>query len=187
MINTNTIKLNPNLKTLLEDYNIDYNEGVLYLLSLYFELNIDSVKFEKTIKQVNFVKLVERDYAAQTTPYTIKWNIALFENQQFDDIWDWVIEFRNMFKNIRPDRASTLNTCLSRMKNLFSKNPHIRKDDVLEATKMYLRTVRDPNFLISAHYFIKKDKGINEQSKLEEFLEIIYDNRKKANNREKML
>lgn len=181
------MKIHPNLKSLLEDYNIDYDEGVLYLLSLYFGLKIDSVKIEKTIKQINFVKLVERDYNAQTTPYTIKWNVPLFENQQVNDVWDWVAEFRNMFKTIRPDRASTLNICLSRMKHLFSKNPHIRKEDVLEATKMYLRTVRDPNFLISAHYFIKKDKGVNEQSKLEEFLEIIYDNRRKMNTREKML
>lgn len=181
------MKINPQLKSVLEDHNIDYDEGVLYLLSLHFGLKIDSEKFEKTIKQVNFVKIVERDYSANTELFTVRWNISLFENQEVNTAWDWVVEFRNMFRSIRPDRASTLNICLARMKDLFSKNPHYRKEDVLEATKMYLRTVKDTNYLISAHYFIKKDKGVNEQSKLMEFLEILYENRKLSSTREKML
>jgi len=173
------MEINKKLKTIFADYNIDYDEGILYLLSIYFHLRIDEKKFEETIKKVNFAKIVERDYETGTAI----WNMPLFEGQIIKDEWSWVETWREQFKKLRLDRGGTSSICLTRMKQFFAKNPHIRKEDVIEATKMYLETVKDPTYLISAHYFIKKDKGTNEQSKLEEFIEIVLD-KKKNNNRD---
>lgn len=179
------MKINPQIREIFLQNNVDYDEGILYLLSIYFNLNISLEKFEQTIKQVNFTKIVDRDYSEIT--YKVVWHVPLFESSATDTLWDWVIEYRNMFKNIRPDRAGTINNCLSRMKNFFATHPSVRKEDVLEATKAYISTVKDPAFLISAHYFIKKDRGNNEASKLEEFLEIIEDQKKNAFQKNKML
>lgn len=169
------MKINLKLKSIFDEFAIDYDEGILYLLSIFFHLKINEEKFEETIKKVNFAKIVERDYETKT----VIWNTPLFEGTNVENNWDWVISWRNLFKDIRPDRAGTLNLCLTRMKQFFAKNPHVRREDVLKATQLYLETVTDSAYLTSAHYFIKKDKGTNEQSKLEEFIEIVLD-RKKA-------
>lgn len=179
------MKFNPQIKDIFVQNNINYDEGMLYLLSIYFNLNIDEKKFEESIKQVNFTKIVERNYS--TIPFSIVWNVPLFEGMQTNILWEWVTDYRNMFKNIRPDRASTINICLARMKNFFSTHPSVRKEDVMEATRMYLSTVKDPAYLVSAHYFIKKDKGINEASKLEEFLDILSERSKTVSIKDKML
>lgn len=170
------MQINKRLKEIFEEYSINYDEGILYLLAVFFNLKIDEEKFEETIKKVNFAKIVERDYDF----VTVKWNISLFDEQNIEDDWEWVVTWRNLFKNIKPDRAGTLNMCLARMKQFFASHPSVRKDDVMEATKMYLSTVNDPNYLTSAHYFIKKDKAANEQSKLQEFLEILKDKKKQT-------
>lgn len=173
--------INPKLQKAFKEYNIDYDEGILYLLSVHFNLILPEEKFEQTIKQVNFSKIIERDYSNKT----IKWNISLFyekdEKIVEDENWSWVIdEYRKIFTDIRTDAGGTKETCILKMKKLFANKPHIRKDDIIEATKMYVFGVKDPQYLQKADYFIEKGRGIDRTSRLEEFLEILV-------NREKQL
>lgn len=177
------MKINPDLKRIFREHNINYDEGILYLLSLYFGIVIPESKFEQTIKQINFIKVVERNYKSDSND--LIWNVPLFESQNL--LWDWVIEYREMFRRIRKDRGGTLDSCLVRMKKFFAENPEVRKEDVIEATKMYLRTVTDPAYLTGADYFITKDKGIDAKSKLMLYLEILYEKRKESKNSTKMM
>ena len=55
------MKLNPEIEKLLVEFNIDIYEGQLYLLACFH--NLDTVYFsEETIRQVNSIGIVERDY-----------------------------------------------------------------------------------------------------------------------------
>jgi hypothetical protein len=57
---------------------------MLYLLSIYFNLRIDEKKFEQSMKQVNFSKIVERDYLGNEI--SVIWNTPLFEEEKkFDN------------------------------------------------------------------------------------------------------
>jgi hypothetical protein len=52
------------------------------------------------------------------------------------------------------------------MKRFFAENPEIRKEDVIEATKMYIRETNDHTYLRLPHYFIFKGVGLNRISDL---------------------
>lgn len=168
--------INPKIQKIFKEYNINYDEGILYLLAIHFNLKIPEEMIEETIKQVNFSKIVERDYSTNS----IKWNTPLFftknedEKNNKDENWIWVTdEFRTIFTDVRIDAGGDKNACLIRMKKLFMHNPHVRKEDVIEATKMYVYSVKDPQYLQRADYFIEKGKGTDRISRLEEFLEIV--------------
>jgi len=81
------MKINPEIEILLQQYNIDLDEGLLYLLSVHFKLNIDERKFEQTIRQINFTKIVDREYTEDSV--LIKWNMPLFvEETKYKEIDD---------------------------------------------------------------------------------------------------
>lgn len=162
--------INPKLKEVFQQHNIDYSEGMVYLLAVYYKVPFnDNLKkaLEKTIVKVNVSHIMEREYSTGD----IKWNMPLFNTQEIK--WFWVDEeYRKLFKNIRPDRAGTSVTCLRRMKELFRENPEIRKEDVMEATRLYISEVNS-DYLQGADYFIKKGVGASATSKLMEHLERI--------------
>ena len=158
------------LKQVMNTFNIDYDEGVLYLLSIYFGLQINEVRFEKTIKQINFSKIVEFDFENDC----IKWNIKLFKEEKNENEWEWLEEYRSLFISIRKDCGGSLTAIKERMKEFFKKNKNTTKEDVIAATKMYLRNVNDIQYLQQADYFIKKGTGSNITSKLEQYINLYY-------------
>ncbi len=165
--------INPQIKEVCKQHGIDYLEAIFYLIAVYEDLIIPaplSKILEKTIKQVNVVHIVDRDFMEQN----IKWNVPLFVGIVPQTEWDWVdTEYRKLFKDIRPDRGGTIVSCVSRMKDLFATKPSIRKEDVLLATKLYLKELTDPQYLQGADYFIRKGMGVNITSKLSEYLERV--------------
>ena len=58
------------------------------------------------------------------------------------------------------------------MKDFFSKHPEVRKQDIIDAAELYLSTTTNPEYIMSADYFIWKDKGRNQRSMLETYLEL---------------
>jgi hypothetical protein len=162
--------INPKLKEIFQQFNIDYTEGVLYLTAVFYQLPINEnlVKaLDTTIKQVNISKVIDRDYKN----HTIIWNEPLFNTQETQ--WGWVEEYRKLFRSVRPDRAGTSISCTKRMKEYFKDNPSVRKDDVMEATRLYLKELTNPDYLQGADYFIKKGVGAAVTSKLTEYVERI--------------
>lgn len=163
--------INPKISELFKEFNIDHVQGMLCLLSIYHDLPLTNgleKVFEETLHQLTATKIVDRDYKTGT----ITWAVPLYEGEEND--WGWVLaEYRPLFSSINKVRAGSPSSCIKRMKELFKRKPEVRKDMVIDATKLYLASVTDPQYLISADYFIQKDKGANAISRLEQFIEIV--------------
>ena len=86
------------------------------------------------------------------------------------DKFNWVENFRNLFKEVNPDRWGTLSTCKERMKKFFSENPEVRVDEVINATIMYLKNT-DRRYIMKSHKFIYDGAGTSRNSTLEEWIE----------------
>ena len=161
-------KLNENVTRSLNSNGIG-DEGILYLLAIYFNLDVKCIP-DKIQKKVNLLKVVERDY--DTASFSIKWNEPLFEGDSpTESYWDWVDDWRKLFKRVNAERDGTKKYCITRMKKFFSKFPEYRKEHVMVATKAYLSTVTDGQYCKKAHKFIFEGSGVNEYSLLLEWCE----------------
>jgi hypothetical protein len=165
------MKINQEIFKLLEEHDVDKAEGVLYLLSIFH--NIESNCFsEKTIRIVNNLGIVERDYKTNT----IEWHIALYDGQNVDSVWEWVNQYRELFASKNKERSGSKKTCVLRMKLFFSENPHVRKEDVLEATALYLRSV-EPQYVKTAERFIYDGQGAYKTSMLTSWVERVLESK----------
>lgn len=170
------MKVNPEVFKLLQEYDIDVNESILYLLSLYHNIESECIS-EKTLRAVNNIGIVERDYKTNT----LTWHVGLYEGQNTDSVWEWVNQYRDLFTAKNKERSGSKKTCVQRMKMFFAENPHVRKEDVLEATEMYLRTV-EPQFVKTAERFIYDGQGNYKMSMLTNWVEKVLEKKDKNKN-----
>lgn len=172
-------EINPEIRERLKEVNIlnyeDTSDAFLYLFAIYYELSTDTID-KRVINTVNIAKIVERDYSNKI----LVWNIKLFKSElePVDENWDWVnTEYRQLFKNINPNRAGDKAGTLNKMKKYFSLHPIIRKDEIIDAAKMYIQleivNQSKENYLTSADYFISKQLDGVKQSKLDMYIEMI--------------
>jgi len=170
--------INPEIKKIIRDHNIDYASSILVLFSIYhdFKLTGDIHDVLKdTMTQINVIKIVERNIDSGA----IVWNIPLYENELKESVWQWVLnEYRPLFRNVNKDRGGSPSSCIKRMQIFFSKHPEVRKEDVIEAAKLYIQGVNNPNYLQAADYFISKGKGAEVTSRLEQFIEMVMEGKK---------
>lgn len=105
-----------------------------------------------------------------------KRTIPIFKEQEQEtqsaDKFKWVSKFRDLFKQVNPDRWGTLSTCKERMKKFFSENPEVRVDEVMDATIMYLKNT-DRRYIMKSHKFIYDGVGTSRNSTLEEWIEKL--------------
>ena len=94
--------------------------------------------------------------------------------------FEWISDWMDLFKNVNPERRGVKADVLRRMKKFFVNNPSIRKEQVLEATKMYLKTVDNPTYCKKSHKFIYEQDG---SSMLLDFVERIDSNRAAIQNK----
>lgn len=147
------MELNSGIVEILKEHRINKDEGLLCLLGIYHELDVDVFLPDNIIRAINITKIVERDY----TTGTVKWNIPLYSGQQ--TAFDWVEDWMKPFGKINPERKGVKKDCVSRMKRFFGSNPEFRKEDVYKARDLYLHTVKDPQYLKSPHKFIYEGAG----------------------------
>lgn len=175
------MNINPKIKTILRQHNINEDHGLVYLLALYHNLNI--VSPEETTKQINLTKIVERNYESNGE---ITWKIPLYEGEDIDEqAWNWVItEFRPIFGELRADAIGNKKDCVVKMKKFFAAHPDIRKDDVIRIAQRYVRDFRskmknptDAQYFQRADYFISKivkaEGGTQHGSRLEMYWEML--------------
>lgn len=169
------MKINNKIIDVLKEYNINKDNAICYLISLYFNYRPSYIPddFKKKIDVINIY---------ETDKYnSLKWNISLFEDDNGSKTkpFDWVkTEFQVLFKNINITKAGNGNECVRRMKTFFSENPEVRKEDVIGATELYIRKT-DSNYIRVSHYFIIKGKGTDRISDLESWLEIYKEQQNK--------
>ena len=167
-------EINPKVLELLDRNNVPRDEGVLCLLAIYHgltEIYTFEEKYELIFKQINHCGIVIRDYGKTG----VLWNVPLYDLEAgiAEDNWEWVRkEYRTLFSQRNPARSGGLKACIDRMKDFFSKHPEVRKQDIIDAAELYLSTTTNPEYIMSADYFIWKDKGKNQRSMLETYLEL---------------
>ena len=157
------LTINPEIKQALTEFKIDRDKGLLALLGIYFGVNINNTTDPLVIRALNVSKIVVKDYPNRGE---IKWNIPLFLGME-DENFRWVIEWDNMFGVMNKDRQDGASMCTARMKTWFQKYPQYRKDDVLKATKNYLNTVKNAQYLVRSAKFIFEGSGTNKPSQLQ--------------------
>lgn len=152
--------INSRVLEILEESRIKKDDGICYLLSLYY--GYEPSYIPDILKQkINISKIVENEQG------TIKWNIALFDGQE--TAFEWVkTEYVELFR--QAGKATHVREALTRMKKLFAKNPEVRKEDVIEATKMYLYNT-DIKYVRFPHYFIEKGSGVEKTSDLLDWID----------------
>lgn len=156
------MEINNEILEILSKVKIQKDDGICYLLSLFYgykpEFIPDSFK-----QKMNITGIYQEDKG------TIKWNVPLFEGQQ--TAFDWVKkEYVQMFKNTNSDRGGHVREATSLIKQLFAKNPVIRKDDIIGATRLYLLNT-DPKYIMYPHYFIQKGSGASKTVTIMDWLD----------------
>ena len=158
--------INKEIKEELNKYRIPYEEGVMYLLAIYYGLNNP---FPSYMSVDLYPKVLATGIVVINPDKSLTWKMPLFENQETK--FAWVADYRLAFKRINPDRAGNLNTCIQRMKKFFIENPSVREEDIKGAVNMYFNSVKDPQYLITSHKFIYDGIGLTRNSHLEEWVE----------------
>lgn len=166
------MKINPQIASVLNQYNIPIDDAIAYLLSIYFNCR-PSYTPPLLVQRINVTNILGIDSNRE-----VVWHIPLFigENQEK---WDWVKEWNEEFKKINSKRKGSDKDCITRMKAFFADNPDVRKEEVISATKMYFASLSNAEYLTSSHYFISKGVGRDRTSALltwiEKYREAISD------------
>lgn len=150
--------------TTLKECHIPVNDALPYLISLYYGYKPTYIP-EKLEKQINASGIIKSGQGSEG----INWVVPLFDGQNTH--FDWVDRWVNLFKEINPERRGNARTAKAKMKKFFAKYPQFRKEDVVAATRMYFRSLDDPRYLMTAHYFIQKGVGVSATETLLEWCE----------------
>jgi hypothetical protein len=160
------MQINPKIKEVLSEYNLDYRDSLAYLLSIYFDCKPSYTPplLVQKLNVTNILGIVDQK---------LHWNVPLFIGTlQIEDKWEWITEWMQGFSNKNPERRGTKSTAITRMKTFFANNPDVRKDDIISATDLYLRNT-DPRFIHKSHKFIYDGIGKNLNSTLEEWVDKV--------------
>lgn len=154
--------INEEILEILTECKIQKDNAICYLISLFYGYKPDYIP--DTFKQrMNITGIYEEERGS------IKWNVQLFEGQQ--TAFDWVEkEYVKLFKNANPSRTGHVREATSLLKKLFATNPELRKDDIIGATKMYIRNT-DPKYIMMPHYFIQKGIGASKTTTIIDWIE----------------
>ena len=168
------MQINQEVPKLLAEHGVDCSLGLLYLLGIYHNLDgISEIIPEPIVRLVNNLGIVERNYKDNT----IEWHVPLYDGQNVDSVWEWVNEYRKLFASKNKEREGNKKSCVQRMKMFFAQNPEVRKQDVLDATTMYLRTV-EPKFVKMAERFIFDGQGNYKTSMLLQWVERLWETKR---------
>jgi hypothetical protein len=180
------MQINPEIIQTLERHNIEADEGLLYLLALFFDIKTDIIP-EKTMKQVNFSRIIDRSYEDEQRNEVV-WNLPLFIGVTATDAWSWIQDYRELFMGLRTNAGGSYSSCVEKMKKFFAANPDVRKEEVMEAADLYLEEFRYDTarltYMQNAEYFISKMNraaGTSaKSSRLEQYIEIARRNKKEG-------
>ena len=146
------MEINEKIIEIFKEFKILPADGICYLLAVFYSYKPTYIPIDLVIK-LNAAGVYEEKNGE------IHWKVPLFKN--VETAFAWVkTEYVAMFKEHNSDKGGHAREATTRMKKIFSKNPEIRKDDVIGATRMYLINT-DPQYIRLPHYFIEKGVGGN--------------------------
>jgi hypothetical protein len=162
------MEINPEIKKVLKEFSktIHYDDALGYLLAIYFNHRPTYIPDAVRLK-VNATGIVEFDDKSKE----YKWRVPLFKGAE--TAFEWVkTEYVSLFKEVNSERGGKAREATARMKKFFAANPHRRKEEIIEATKMYLMNT-DSKYVMFPHYFIEKGTGANKTYTLLDWLEKL--------------
>ena len=151
-----TLNFNSDVVHLLKDNDINVNDGKLILIALYFNLRPTFVPDDLKHK---IFKLGLFTY--DKSKKEIKWKFDIFNQSEID----WLDEYRDLFKNVNKERKGDKKTVSNKLKKFMIHYPTVTKEQIINATKLYLRE-QNPTYVMDSGYFIEK----NGNSKILEYL-----------------
>jgi hypothetical protein len=84
---------------------------------------------------------------------------------------DFVSEFRQLWKGLKPGSMGSQNGCKDKLLRWMKDNPTYGKEDILRASKTYLKSLSNYTYLQNADYFIYKKDAHGESSRLSAFID----------------
>lgn len=155
--------INEEIKDILQECRIGVADGISYLLMKYFDV-VPSYVPEVLVTKMNSTGIYYLD-----RNNSLQWKVPLFNEQE--TAFDWVkTEYVQQFVDANPDKRGNGNSSVRLMKKFFQTNPDVRKEEVIEATRMYIKNT-DSRFIRLSHYFICKGKGANKIEELKDWVE----------------
>lgn len=166
---------------LLVETNLTPDEYVfLYYLAKGQIYSVNLVTDYDKLEKAGFIKQGERIHIRKRGIDLINNKIPVPEKviKSEDTISQWIDEWRVLFpKGVKTAGYSIRGTrggCIKKMKKFIKNNKEVTKEQIFEATKLYIEEKRRVRYAYMriADYFIEKDGG----SLLESFIEQLGDN-----------
>jgi hypothetical protein len=164
------------LYRLVNNIEIDVKGDINHeLLIRYNYIRLENNTISFTQNGINFIK----DAAKELKRAIVK-EIKNADQALKDQINDWIVEYRNLYKGTKVGIMGDPKSCLEKMCRFFVEYPqYANKDLILNATKKYIETEAFTNYkyLQRADYFIYKITGKEESSRLASFCSDIEENK----------
>lgn len=169
----------------LKEQNISINE-FLGLIHLYENLETE-FNILDSLQQKQFIKLAEHEIIIREKGNLLieflliekinsvksKKEIRKSERVVNNELNNFIEEFRNKWKGLKPGSMGSLSTCKEKMKRWMQENPTYSPQQILIAAKIYINSLDNYTYLQQADYFIYKKDGKEESSRLSAFVDEI--------------
>ena len=155
--------------------------ALLYILALYHNIDASNRFPEELRHRVNAMGLYK------LVNDKLEWTVLVYEQVQEFGHFKWVVdEWLQLYKYYNMhNRDKTI--CVNRMKSFFKAYPHVRKDQVIKATKQYIKECIDKGttqqYVVQPKYFIVK----NRESRLYGYIEAMPENNEAKQGRKDFL
>jgi hypothetical protein len=164
------MQINNEIIQKLKDFEISVDDGLAFLLCVYHKLT-PSVFSEKLTTKIYTTGILTVLKEEKSQAYSVVWNISLFSDNDNFGNFNWVVtDYMSLFIEANPKKRGNQKSTVNNMKRFFSENPHIRKEEVIEATKMYIHNT-DSTYIREPQYFIRKGAGSSAIKDLEDWIE----------------
>jgi hypothetical protein len=181
------------LMEILKKKELDYNSFFfLYRLVNNIEIDVEGDINHELLIRYNYIRLENNTISftqnginfikdtAKELKRAIAKEIKNADQTLKDQINDWIVDYRNLYKGTKVGIMGDPKSCLEKMCRFFVEYPqYANKDLILNATKKYIETEAFTNYkyLQRADYFIYKITGKEESSRLASFCSDIEENK----------
>lgn len=147
-------------------------------------VDVDSLDYRLRQKAVDLVKEIDKQFQLVKVDIKEKPGSNLIDKKSVaKEINEWIEDYRNLFKGLKPGSKGDKGACLNKMIRFFDEYSEFAdKNIIMNATKKYIQNEAHQNyrFLQRADYFIFKLVGKEETSRLASFCDEVGDVEEKS-------
>lgn len=175
--------------SILAEYDISINEFI-FILSEYRQEKIEySEELLNSLQNKQFIKInkeentiILREKSKLLIEFLQIENIESAKNKKVvkkssrfinNELDGFVDEYRKLWKGLKVGSMGSESSCKEKLYKWMTEHPKYSKEDILKASKIYLKSVDNYQFLQQADYFIYKKDAFGESSRLSAFIDEI--------------